>query len=89
MGRNGTNKKTNKLENCTLKLLTDFVKIYDECLAPSLCDKIINAFEADDEHHIESKIGALNEPIFRETDGKVNVYRHAIEMNCKIGRAHV
>ena len=82
MGRNGTNKKANKLENCTLKLLTDFVKIYDGCLAPSLCDKIINAFEADDEHHIESKIGALNEPIFRETDGKVNVYRHAIEMNC-------
>ena len=70
MGRNGTNKKANKLENCTLKLLTDFVKIYDECLAPSLCDKIINAFEADDEHHIESKIGALNEHLIHQIEKK-------------------
>jgi len=54
--------------------LTDFVKIYDNVITDEFCVKIINAFDADGEFHIDSTIGAL--------EGTDNVYRSAIEMNC-------
>ena len=54
--------------------LTDFVRIYDNNLSAKFCGKIINAFDADEEHHIKSTIGIPRTPNLG--------IRDAIEMNC-------
>ena len=53
--------------------LTDFVKIYDNTLSSTFCEKIINIFDADVPHHINSGTGS-------QSTG--NLHRNAIEMNC-------
>lgn len=52
--------------------LKDFIKIYDNSVPKEWCQKIITAFDTDDEHHIKSSIGS----------GGTDDYREAIEMNC-------
>jgi hypothetical protein len=54
--------------------LTDFVRIYDNTISAKFCKRIINAFEEDEDHHINSTIG-----IPRVPDPE---FRNAIEMNC-------
>ncbi len=55
-----------------LHQLKDFIKIYDGAIPSNWCQKIITAFDTDDEHHIKSTIGS----------GGTDDYREAIEMNC-------
>ena len=57
-----------------MKKLTDFISIYENNLSAEFCERIINAFEIDKEHHIKSTIG-----IPRTPDPE---FRNAIEMNC-------
>ena len=54
--------------------LTDFVRIYENNLSPEFCERIITAFDRDEEYHINSTIGAQ-----ADTDKE---FRNAIEMNC-------
>ena len=54
--------------------LTDFVKIYDNTISAKFCKRIIDAFEEDEDHHINSTIGIPRVPDVE--------FRNAIEMNC-------
>jgi hypothetical protein len=54
--------------------LTDFVRIYDNTISAKFCKRIINAFDEDEDHHINSTIG-----LPRVSDPE---FRNAIEMNC-------
>ena len=67
--------------------LVDFIKIYDDALPHTICDMIVNAFDADDEYHEESFIGAdysdrKKHQLQKDHPNYDNHYRHAIEMNC-------
>ena len=54
--------------------LTDFVRIYDNTISAKFCKRIIDAFDADEDHHINSTIGIPRTPDLE--------FRNAIEMNC-------
>ena len=56
--------------------LKDFIKIYNGVLPPKICDALISNFERKSEHHEMSKVGS--------SEGTVNDYRQAIEMNCSV-----
>jgi hypothetical protein len=64
-----------------LKELTDFIKIYDGVLAEELCQKIITAFDSDDEFYLDSYTGTLGTPPENARTGYQN-HRNAIELNC-------
>lgn len=60
--------------------LKDFIKIYNGVLPPKVCSDLIDNFERKSEHHEMSKVGV--------SEGTVNDYRQAIEMNCSIEADH-
>jgi len=65
--------------------LTDFVRIWDNVVPDPICDMIVDAFEEDSDHHVESFVGESAGPDDREYgQGHADPngqYRNAIEMN--------
>ena len=57
--------------------LSEFVKIYDNVLPPSVCSSLITNFEQQTDHHVMSGVGK-NEEV------TTNGYRRAVEMNCSV-----